>query len=367
MELAAGKLRFHALDAIRGLAALLVVLRHTGPYFGPMRFQESYLAVDVFFVLSGVVIAYSYEHKLRVGLSLARFSWLRLVRIYPLYLLGTSIGVLAVLCGPHGTGEYRNLALLLGLALVLAPNLAGWGDHRLYPLDHPSWSLCLELSVNVAYAACVRFLHGTRLWWLLVSLATALAAVALVHGSLDAGFSLRSLPGGAARCGFSFLAGALLYRTFAARSAGGLGPWPAPVRAGTLWCLVALVPVLLMSSPPPQLRPFVDFFAVVVVFPAAIYGAMWLRPGARCARLCDYLGGISYAVYVLHQPISVLANEVLADAAGLSVARYAPVSGLLFLLLLAATCWEVDRRVDAPVRRWLLGKANRVWRPGGVT
>jgi peptidoglycan/LPS O-acetylase OafA/YrhL len=49
------------LDGIRGMAAVLFVLRHTSAYFGRISFQETYLGVDVFFVLSGVVIANTYE------------------------------------------------------------------------------------------------------------------------------------------------------------------------------------------------------------------------------------------------------------------------------------------------------------------
>jgi peptidoglycan/LPS O-acetylase OafA/YrhL len=45
---AANSRRFYVLDGIRGIAALLVVLRHTGEYFNPITFQESYLAVDFF-------------------------------------------------------------------------------------------------------------------------------------------------------------------------------------------------------------------------------------------------------------------------------------------------------------------------------
>lgn len=42
---------FYSSDGMRGIAALLVVLRHAAPYFRPIDFQESYLAVDVFFRL----------------------------------------------------------------------------------------------------------------------------------------------------------------------------------------------------------------------------------------------------------------------------------------------------------------------------
>lgn len=55
------------LDGIRGMAATFVLLRHTGEFWNGMRFYHSYLAVDLFFVLSGFVIAHAYERKLQTG------------------------------------------------------------------------------------------------------------------------------------------------------------------------------------------------------------------------------------------------------------------------------------------------------------
>ena len=66
--------RFHLLDALRGLAAMLVVTFHTPAqlkYF--LNFPNSFLAVDFFFCLSGFVIAFSYEDRLKQSLSLRNF------------------------------------------------------------------------------------------------------------------------------------------------------------------------------------------------------------------------------------------------------------------------------------------------------
>ncbi|WP_044531373.1 acyltransferase family protein, partial [Herbaspirillum sp. B65] len=74
---------FLTLDGFRGIAAILVVLRHTTPYFGDNPFFSSYLAVDLFFLLSGAVVARSYEHRLQQDMSLRQFMWIRLLRLYP--------------------------------------------------------------------------------------------------------------------------------------------------------------------------------------------------------------------------------------------------------------------------------------------
>ena len=90
--------RFYTLDGIRGIAAILVMMRHTIPFFG-VDFVESYLAVDIFFLLSGVVITNAYERRLQSGLSVLRFIWIRVVRMYPLYMLGSLISIVAVAFG----------------------------------------------------------------------------------------------------------------------------------------------------------------------------------------------------------------------------------------------------------------------------
>jgi len=88
--------RFVALDSLRGLAALLVVLHHingAGYLLSLPLFRYGSLAVDFFFVLSGFVIAANYGERLTQGFSIGRFMALRLGRVYPLHLVVLAIFV----------------------------------------------------------------------------------------------------------------------------------------------------------------------------------------------------------------------------------------------------------------------------------
>jgi peptidoglycan/LPS O-acetylase OafA/YrhL len=69
------KQHFEALDMMRGIAALCVLLAHWLTAQGLLWFGNGYLAVDFFFLLGGFVIAHSYEQKLRSGMSLNSFLW----------------------------------------------------------------------------------------------------------------------------------------------------------------------------------------------------------------------------------------------------------------------------------------------------
>ena len=75
---------------MRGLAALLVVVNHIPQWnssFDIAIFNNGYLMVDLFFVLSGFVIFSAYGSRICSGRELAQFQFLRLGRLYPVHLL----------------------------------------------------------------------------------------------------------------------------------------------------------------------------------------------------------------------------------------------------------------------------------------
>ncbi len=84
---------FHTLDALRGIAAIGVVIFHMGGTFEPLATPGGYLAVDLFFMMSGVVLSHAYEARFRAGMGTLEFMRLRLIRLYPLYLLGLLLGI----------------------------------------------------------------------------------------------------------------------------------------------------------------------------------------------------------------------------------------------------------------------------------
>ena len=88
---------------MRGVAAVLVVLFHFGA-LAPALSTSGYLAVDFFFALSGFVIARTYDVRLAAGLGVAAFIERRLIRLYPLYLIGLLLGLVVA---PRQVGDAR--------------------------------------------------------------------------------------------------------------------------------------------------------------------------------------------------------------------------------------------------------------------
>jgi peptidoglycan/LPS O-acetylase OafA/YrhL len=167
---------FHSLNLLRGLAALAVVLFHASPIFGRQMAPSGYLAVDLFFILSGFVIAHVYDPRFAAGLTARSFILARMARFWPLFALGTVIGagwtLLENVVSPPAALSISETLGISALSLLYIPRITG---ADLFPLNVPAWSLFFELIVNAAFAI---FFAASRTRWLLVVIAVAGAVVA---------------------------------------------------------------------------------------------------------------------------------------------------------------------------------------------
>src|SRR5437763_8207696 len=99
------KKHFEILDGLRGVAALAVVIFH----FMEWIYSDSnenfighgFLAVDFFFCLSGFVIGYAYDDRIS-KMGVVEFLKSRFIRLHPLVIAGSVLGLLAFLFDPFG-------------------------------------------------------------------------------------------------------------------------------------------------------------------------------------------------------------------------------------------------------------------------
>ena len=87
--------RYYTLDGMRGVAAIIVVIGHASGLLSPIPPPRLWLAVDLFFILSGFVLGGIYEPRFSNGMGVREFMLHRYIRLYPLWIVGLSIGFLS--------------------------------------------------------------------------------------------------------------------------------------------------------------------------------------------------------------------------------------------------------------------------------
>lgn len=358
------KPHYELLDALRGVAALIVVWYHIFEGFATspldQKFNHGYLAVDFFFLLSGFVTGYAYDDRWP-AMKMRDFVRRRLVRLHPMVVAGVVLGVLSYFIQGcvkwDGTQVSAAAVLLAALStLFLFPawpgsfrEVRGYGE--MFPLNGPLWSLFFEYIANILYGLFIRRLPRRWLMALTVTAGAALAVFAAGNGSgfhnLGVGWTLGGLnfPGGMLRVLFSFSAGLLMSRGFR----------PGAVK-GAFWKCSALL-VALMAVPyvgkGGVLNGIYDTFCVVVAFPLVLHMAASGKASGRfTGRLSRFLGDISYPLYVIHYPFVYLFFAWLWKGEGVTFAEALPYALLIFFGCIALAALML-KFYDLPVRRRL--------------
>ena len=314
------KPHYDLLDGLRGVAALMVIFYHVFEAFATspidQQFNHGYLAVDFFFILSGFVIGYAYDDRWKT-MTTKDFIKRRLIRLHPMVVLGAVLGVIAFCIqgcekwdGTHVSISMVMLALLINLFLIPAvpgsgPEIRGNGE--MFPLNGPSWSLFFEYIGNIMYALFIRRMSTKALTALIVLAGIGLASFAIFNfsgaGHLGVGWTMEeyNLIGGFLRVLFSFSMGLLMSRVFK----------PIHVK-GAFWiCSLAIVVLLSMpyvgDGEALWMNGIYDSVCAILIFPMLVYlGASGKTTDKHSARICKFLGDISYPLYMVHYPLIYL-------------------------------------------------------------
>jgi peptidoglycan/LPS O-acetylase OafA/YrhL len=332
--------RLFTLDAMRGVAAILVVLFHMTEY-GFLGVPNGGLAVDFFFALSGVVIALTYEKRLRSGTSAKQFLIQRTIRLYPMYGVGFLIGVAKaagqIVFGAAGALSPPQFAVAFCTGLFLLPSPLS--NNEIFPLNVPAWSLCLELLANVAFAFLLFRMSNRKLGALVALLAVAYAGFAVAHGSTTLGFTWATLPGGIIRTIFGFGLGVFFARLNLCK----------PVSSGLSFTIpiVALCALLCWPKSAHFELPF-DLVAVFMACPFLLWLGGRLAPPRALEGACEVLGLISYPLYAIHFPaLSIIA--FIAGKLHIPLLVWGPISVVGLLL----TSYGLGRLLDPAIRAGL--------------
>ena len=338
--------QFEALNAMRGLAAILAVLFHSDEFLRVNMAPGGYLAVDLFFVLSGFVIAHAYEERLKAGLMWREFALARLIRFFPMLFLAVCIGLARALAGiiTHSPSALSvpELVIAAGTSFFLLPApITTSGD--LFVLNVPLWTLCFELLVNLVYALAVNKLDTIKLILIAVLAGGVMAAYLLQSGNNDNGALLNTALGGVARAFFGFSIGVLIHRL---RLRISVPPS----------LLLFSVTAALCAPVPQELRPLFDLIFAILVAPVMVIAGSSIDQSGWQLKVSMWLGALSFPLYAVHRPLIGMA-ETITNRLDIDV----PLINYAFIFALICFSVFLNYSYDEPFRRYL--KSRLLMRP----
>ncbi|WP_374163621.1 acyltransferase family protein [Arcticibacter sp. MXS-1] len=347
------KHHFEILDGLRGVAALSVVTFHfmewVYPDYNENFIGHGFLAVDFFFCLSGFVIGYAYDD--RIGkMGPWEFFKSRLIRLHPLIIGGSVLGLLAFLFDPFGghpelysAGKIL-LTFFCSLLLIPLPVIEDRG-FNLFSFNAPSWSLFWEYVANVVYAF-VLYKMGRRYLMLLTVLAAgAICFVSYRSGNLLGGWSGPTFWDGGARISYSFLAGLLVYRS----------NWI--IKNGLGFPAIAILLLLAFIMPGTKWNSATEPLVVLFYFPLLIALGAGASVTSGLKKVCVFLGQISYPLYMTHYAVIwMFGNYYTSNKLGSMQLAIIIAAGVI---LLVGAAYLVMTIYDIPVRKYLTERRNK--------
>jgi peptidoglycan/LPS O-acetylase OafA/YrhL len=348
-----------SLTGLRGLAALYVVWFH---FVDPTSFSSSYrtfvahgyLAVDLFFVLSGLVMAMNYKHMFGSGWSWAsyvKFLGRRIARVYPLYVGATLFAYLMFRwSNPPGGLRYGSLGRMLDLNLIMVQS---WGFTRAFSLDMPAWSISAEWAAYLIFPLLLiptlfrKPLYG---WFAGALSAAMLATMCLLpntirHSSdsarlLDFANYTFGLP--VVRCISEFILGLLTFRV----SGTAFGR-----RVQGRWFSVSIWIVLLVLLVTPKTD-----LAVVLAYPLLLLSLLSkIHIPARILSSSPFetLGILSYGIYLLHFIMGGLFEWMQSQGQLHGIIHAHSYVEVLRIPIILMVAFVTNRLIEAPSRRLL--------------
>jgi peptidoglycan/LPS O-acetylase OafA/YrhL len=304
-----------ALTAVRGVAAWWVVVYHFRealPDGTPNVLRDiaarGYLAVDLFFILSGFVIAINYGYWFSHGTpalsKYRRFLLLRLSRIYPLHLFILLLFLLnpiaiIFLSSQHNPGDLRLDYYALSLVLMQS-----WGIVSGSTWNVPAWSISAEWLAYLLFPALARgvFAVARGRWSSLACLAGLLEVIALSTLALSpAGLGGDMHFFGLVRCFTEFSLGIVIFRLDEGKAR----------KSYQTWFALAIAAMCGLAAPILHLP---DFAIMPLCFVSIVYALADERGPVAAVlrnRMLQWLGAVSYSTYLAHYLLKIWIGFVL--------------------------------------------------------
>lgn len=293
-----------SLDTLRGLAALAVCISHGTPIFGLDKIiHHAYLSVDFFFALSGFILVNRYQAMIegnneKPAINFSQFAIIRLARLYPLYFFAYVIGAAFILLKLLANNNFSlGISQFIGSSLFGALALPYFATDNLnsespvFPFATQAWSIFWEFCVSGAFFFWVT--NGKKHIKPIALLCfIALACFTIPDKTIDGGWQTYNFPIGGLRAFFSFSMGIICAQYLAHKK-----PKKLPM---TYFGYFAFIIAAYYMAFERNTFVFVELFLVSIIFPIVIIGISQSNSPIFNNAIGDWLGGISYSVYLLH-------------------------------------------------------------------
>lgn len=297
-----------SVQALRALAAWVVVGHHFIQVFfnfevdAPLAYlfaDKGGIGVDVFFVISGLVIFLATADK---ALTPGRFMLMRVARIAPAYWFYTLLMAVLAVAVPSLIPEVRfePAHMLLSMLFIPAENPAGFG---VYPLLDVGWTLNFEMLFYLLFA-CALLVRGAYRLGVVAALLYLVCYIITPALDFADGFYSNDMV-------FEFLMGigiGMLYRRGLCRATA----W-----VPLLGIAAAFVAIWHGADVPRALEWGVPSAILVI-------SCVTLEPYFKDLRFLKRLGDCSYSVYLLHVPV-LCAGRWVVERTGVDPYAILPV------------------------------------------
>jgi peptidoglycan/LPS O-acetylase OafA/YrhL len=370
--------RLRALDGLRGLLALYILAGHTAPFLrlpASADWASSLLshgrgAVELFFILSGMVILRSLDSGFS-RMSAGRFLLARAGRLLPVYAVALAVAVAALSCGD----PFRVLPWLADSRAALDIAEAAWPQPWLahlaahvtltqgllppavlpdveFTILGPAWSLSTEWQFYLVVAAILAVRGpprpGSADWRAFAAATLAVGAMGLLMGPLPVPWQ----PGRA------FLPHEAWYFALGIASHGLL---VSGQKSAARWWVLSLAACVFC---PWQQNPWTASVVPLLWTACLICEASEIRslfhPLARVlgATLLQWLGRVSFPLYLIHIPVQRLLLLAIAPVAGAHATLFSLLWGPVAILAPLIVAYALHRWVEAPCWQWSRRRAQ---------
>ena len=345
---------YDVLDGLRGIAAIVILVYHFTEMIYPDDYVSNplghgFLAVDLFFCLSGFVIGFAYDYRAKT-IGVMGFFKNRLIRLHPMVIFGTIVGLVGYLADPFVDRtifpHWGTIVMTVvgSMFLIPTPFLPyRWGS--LFPYNSPSWSLLFEYLANVLYIFVLSRVNKKVLLILGIISAGWLACTAWKSGWLINGWDIKTYADAFPRVTYSFIAGLIVFR-FRLIWKNKFGFW------------LPLVMLLCVFFFPHRDNDWItESILVIIVFPLIISIGAGATVTNLVQKFCLFIGKLSYPLYMTHITTVWIYGNYYAKYSPTGVKFFLITSSLILFNLIFA--WIVMRFYDEPVRRWLNKRVKR--------